>query len=139
MVTLDTDCLHFYTINDWGTRDAFPWTAGPEDLAVPPGMLSFSGPESHTLVALLETHHLNLIALTKGSSVNRLSRSRFDIMKPRYSSYNADIIGAGSVFMSALVTGMLRQIISEERSRRIAACLCSLIGTRQKLKAGLAI
>lgn len=142
MVTLDTYYFHLYTINECVTRDAFPWSAGPEDLAVPAGMLSFSGPESHTLVALLETHHLNLNALTKGSSVNRLSRSSFGIMMPRHSSYTADIIGAGNVFMSALVTGMLRHNISEEndqRSRRIAVCLCSLTGTRQELKAGLAI
>lgn len=109
--------------------------------AIPAVRLLCPDPESPQQAAFLETYLLNLNALTQGPSVNRLSLPSFGSMKPRHPFDIADIIGAGDVFMAALVMRMLRHKTSkeiDERFNHIATSVCSWKGFWPELPAELA-
>jgi fructokinase len=112
-----------------------------DELATVAGMLSFPGPESRVLAALLEAYPLSLIALTKGPSGSRLFGRGVDIIDPGHPVETADTVGAGDAFTAALVAGMLRRKGWEEigeRANRVAAFVCSRKGAWPDLPAELA-
>jgi fructokinase len=112
-----------------------------DELATVAGMLSFPGPESRVLAALLEAYPLSLIALTKGPSGSRLFGRGVDIIDPGHPIETADTVGAGDAFTAALVAGMLRRKGWEEigeRANRVAAFVCSRKGAWPDLPAELA-
>jgi fructokinase len=112
-----------------------------DELATVAGLLSFPGPESRALSALLEAYPLALIALTKGPWGSRLFGPGVDISHPGQPVETADTVGAGDAFTAALVAGMLRRKSWEEigdRANRIAGYVCSRKGAWPDLPAELA-
>lgn len=113
-----------------------------DELAAVAGMLSFPGPESRMLAALLEAYPLSLVALTKGPSGSRLFGPGVDIINPGHPVETADTVGAGDAFTAALVAGMLRRRSWEEigeRANRVAAFVCSRKGAWPALPPDLAV
>jgi fructokinase len=94
-------------------------------------MLSFPGPETRVLTALLGAYPLTLIALTKGPAGSRLFGPDLDLSHPGFRVKTEDTVGAGDAFTATLVAGLLKKRHCGEigeRANRIAGYVCSRKG-----------
>jgi len=101
------------------------------ELPVVGELLRMRGGETALMRALLETHGLRLVVLTKGAHGSRMMTADRDIAHPGCTAKVVDTVGAGDAFTAAVTMGLLRGRELEriqDMANRVAAYVCSQPG-----------